>query len=123
MYILARSGSSIKDQILYVPTRIEDLVDLDERITVNNQEYTDVLRFFSGDTPARQLESGQQCGGELTKNNNLYKMTHWLQYTSYKLSSMITTACKLNQLISKAIFMLPYRNLARVARHSPHSIT
>lgn len=64
VYILAQSGSSVKDQLLYVPTRLEDIDDLSVTIEVEGHEYMDRLRWFSGDTPARQLESGQQCGGK-----------------------------------------------------------
>lgn len=60
---MARSGSSVKDQILYVPARIEDIKELDEPLAVEGVVYKDVLRYFSGDSPARQLEGGQQCGG------------------------------------------------------------
>lgn len=67
VYIVARSGSSVKDQILYVPTRVEDLMELQDPILVKGKPYVDVLRFFSGDTPARQLESGQQCGGKCSE--------------------------------------------------------
>ena len=63
IYILAESSSAIKDQLLYVPTRLEDLDELSEPLKMNNTTYIDKLRIFSGDTPARQLESGQQCGG------------------------------------------------------------
>ena len=63
MYSLARSGSSAKDQIMYVPTRLDDLRELSEPIQCGEQTYTDCLRFFSGDSPARALEVGQQCNG------------------------------------------------------------
>ena len=63
VYILARSGSSTKDQLLYVPTRLEDIEDLAWKLDVDGKKYRDILRFFSGDTPARQLEAGNQCGG------------------------------------------------------------
>lgn len=64
VYLLARSGSAVKDQLLYVPTRLEDVVELDTHLSVQGLEYKDHLRFFSGDTPARQMEAGQQCGGQ-----------------------------------------------------------
>lgn len=64
IYLLARSGAAVKDQILYVPTRLEDLKEMDVSVSLQDgTEYTDTMRFFSGDTPARQLEAGQQCGG------------------------------------------------------------
>lgn len=65
MYLLARSGSSVKDQLLYVATRREDLKALENPTnSPDGVPYTDVMRYFSGDSPARQLESGQQCGGK-----------------------------------------------------------
>ena len=63
VYILAQSGSSVKDQLLYIPTRLEDISTLSHALDIDGQIYHDKMRFFSGDTPARQLESGQQCGG------------------------------------------------------------
>ena len=64
VYLLAQSGSAVKDQLLYVPTRWEDIDDLSTKLEFDGQRFTDKLRFFSGDNPARQLESGQQCGGK-----------------------------------------------------------
>lgn len=64
MYILAQSGSAVKDQLLYVSTRWEDIKDLSTKLEINGNKFIDKLRFFSGDNPARQLESGQQCGGK-----------------------------------------------------------
>lgn len=60
IYILARSGATVKDQLMYVPTRLEDLREMDEAIELDGAQYFDELRFFSGDSPARNLESGQQ---------------------------------------------------------------
>ena len=56
---MAESNSSIKDQLLYVPTRLEDMEEIMDSLEINNSTYMDKLRLFSGDTPARQLESGQ----------------------------------------------------------------
>ena len=64
VYIMAQSGSSVKDQLLYVPTRLEDIEELSQTLRdENGTEYKDILQYFSGDTPARSLECGQQCGG------------------------------------------------------------
>ena len=41
-----------------VPTRLDDIEQLDHNLTIVKKEYTDRLRFFSGDTPARALEAG-----------------------------------------------------------------
>ena len=49
VYLLARSGSSVKDQLLYVPTRLEDLEDLkDPLVLKDGRTYHDVMHFFSG---------------------------------------------------------------------------
>lgn len=42
---------------------MEDILGLEDDIVRNGKSYHDVMRIFSGDTPARQLEAGQQCGG------------------------------------------------------------
>ena len=34
VYLLARSGSAVKDQILYVPTRLEDIEELAVPLTM-----------------------------------------------------------------------------------------
>lgn len=33
-------------------------------LEANGKQYKDMMRLFTGDTPARQLEAGQQCGGK-----------------------------------------------------------
>ena len=49
VYLIARSTSSVKDQLLYVPTRLEDIEDLSEPLTDDSgKRYHDKLRFFSG---------------------------------------------------------------------------
>ena len=35
LYLLARSASSVKDQILYVPTRLEDIQELEQNLTIH----------------------------------------------------------------------------------------
>ena len=47
VYLLARSGSAVKDQILYVPTRLEDIEELAVPLTMNGNTYLDKMRFFS----------------------------------------------------------------------------
>jgi hypothetical protein len=65
VYIVARSSSSDKEQLCYVDTRLECLQDLSEPVTSKSGiEITDKMRFFHGDTPARQYECGQQKGGK-----------------------------------------------------------
>lgn len=63
IYILARSAGTVKDQLLYVPTRLEDVRDLEQAIELDGCMYFDELRFFTGDAPARNLECGHQGPG------------------------------------------------------------
>ena len=64
VYIVARSGSSDVEQLTYVDTRLECLEELSIDIkTSGGNDVGDKMRFFHGDSPARQLESGQQKGG------------------------------------------------------------
>ena len=64
VYIIARSTSSDTEQLCYVETRVECLKDLSETLTSKSGiEVNDKMRFFHGDTPARQYECGQQKGG------------------------------------------------------------
>ena len=50
-------------QIMYVSTRLDDLKELSEPLQRDDWQYTDSLRFFSDDSPARALEVGQQYDG------------------------------------------------------------
>ena len=52
VYLLAQSGSVVKDQLLFVPTRWEDIDDMSTKLEFDGQPFTD------------KLESGQQCGGK-----------------------------------------------------------
>jgi hypothetical protein len=64
VYIIARSSSSDKEQLSYVETRLECLKDLSQPIQSEcGMLVHDKMRFFHGDTPARQYECGQQKGG------------------------------------------------------------
>ena len=64
IYIVARSGSSDAEQLTYVDTRLECLKDLSLDVkTSTGNDIGDKMRYFHGDSPARQLESGQQKGG------------------------------------------------------------
>ncbi|CAB4010365.1 Hypothetical predicted protein [Paramuricea clavata] len=64
VYIVVRSGSSDVEQLTYVDTRLECLEELSIDIkTSGGNDVADKMRFFHGDSPARQLESGQQKGG------------------------------------------------------------
>ena len=52
VYIIGRSGSAVKDQLVYVPTRLEDIADLSEPLMdENGVQFHDRLRFFSGKYP------------------------------------------------------------------------
>ena len=64
VYIVARSGSSDAEQLAYVDTRRECLEDMRSKLTTNSgTDVTDKMIFFHGDSPARELECGQQKGG------------------------------------------------------------
>jgi hypothetical protein len=64
VYIVGRSGSSDAEQLAYVDTRRECLEDMGSKLTTNSgTDVTDKMRFFHGDSPARELECGQQKGG------------------------------------------------------------
>ncbi|CAB3981856.1 Retrovirus-related Pol poly from transposon opus [Paramuricea clavata] len=65
VYIVARSSSSDKEQLCYAETRLECLKDLSHPVTSESGLIVnDKMRFFQGDTPARQYECGQQKGGK-----------------------------------------------------------
>jgi hypothetical protein len=64
VYIVVRSGSSDVEQLTYVDTRLECLEELSIDIkTSGGKDVRDKMCFFHGDSPVRQLESGQQKGG------------------------------------------------------------
>ena len=48
IYLLARSGSAVKDQLLYVATRLEDFAELNNPVAIDGIEYTNTMRIFSG---------------------------------------------------------------------------
>ncbi|KAI8494605.1 hypothetical protein Bbelb_278310 [Branchiostoma belcheri] len=64
IYLIARRSSSDADQLLYAETRRDDLPSLSLPVkSQDGREFTDVLRIFKGDNPAREFELGQQRGG------------------------------------------------------------
>ncbi len=68
VYTVARSGSSDVEQLSYIETRLECLEDLSLKLETDaGTDLTDTMQFFHGDSPARQLESGQQKGGNFYK--------------------------------------------------------
>ena len=49
VYIIERSKSAVKDQLVYVPARLEDIADLSEPLMDDNGvQFHDKLRLFSG---------------------------------------------------------------------------
>ena len=64
VHILGRSTSSLDDQAAYNSCRQECMQDLNVTITMQSgEECTDIVRFFHGDGPAQQFESGNTVGG------------------------------------------------------------
>ena len=83
VYIVARSSSSDKEQLCYVDTRLECLEDLSNPVTsTSGIDINDIMRFFHGDTPARQYECSQQKGGHFycsicgASANRVYEMDY-----------------------------------------------
>ena len=64
IYIMGRCNSSEAEKIAYSETCREDLMELGEKlITEKGNEVVDVMRFFKGDTPEQQFETGEiHCG-------------------------------------------------------------
>ena len=62
LHLLARSGSTVEEQLVYGEKRLNDMVTT-EQITINGITYSDRCRFFCGDGPQRAVEWGQQQGG------------------------------------------------------------
>ena len=64
LYILGRCGSKEIEQLAYVDTRQECLDHLPYAVeTSGGVQVNDVMRFFQGDGPEQQFESGEQRGG------------------------------------------------------------
>ena len=61
---IARCNSSEAEQIVYGETRMSCIKETTRNLTTatNANEIVDSPRFFHGDSPARQFESGQQKG-------------------------------------------------------------
>ena len=75
MYILARC-SSTDQQLLYSGERTGDIMNLKYSAeSTNNIEVNDVLRFFKGDSPARQFEGRQKKGGNFSVLFALFMLT------------------------------------------------
>ena len=91
LYIIGQSGSSIEDQMKFVPTRQDDLKNLKQAIkTEGGIEISDEMRFMNGDNPSIQFESGNQhgghkgcsgCDGDLNQSYDLEYMHNKKYYT------------------------------------------
>ena len=68
---IARCNSSEAEQIVYGETRMSCIKETTRNLTTatNANEIVDTPRFFHGDSPARQFESGQQKGGNYFCSN------------------------------------------------------
>lgn len=70
VYMLARCRDTLIDKLMYSETRLEDILSVDKPI--NDEKHgvviRDVVKFFSGDHPELQTESGQQIGGNFPCN-------------------------------------------------------
>ena len=91
MYIFARCPSN-DQQLLYSEERIDDILKLDQKISLDNSIFIkDNTRVFKGDNPAAQLEAGHQKGG------------HFFRFV-----------CKIKACFTKSLFYslnLPYMSL------------
>lgn len=65
VHFIARCGSSDKEQLTYIETRMQCIKGLHNNIksTHNELEYTDQFRLCHGDSPLRAFEAGKQKGG------------------------------------------------------------
>ena len=66
LYILERCSAKKVEQLAYVDTRRECLDQLTNNLQTSNCKgvpVVDVMRFFHGDGPEQQFESGEQRGG------------------------------------------------------------
>ena len=62
--MICMSSSSVDDQAVIIPDRLECLSSLSQPLlSSNGVEINDVLRFFVGDHKAIAFEQGAQCGG------------------------------------------------------------
>ena len=60
VYLFGRCPDTIEDKLTYVSTRRDDISGTEEPI---EKGVNDVIRFFNGDSPEQQFESGQSTGG------------------------------------------------------------
>lgn len=64
IYIMARCRDTTEDQLMYSETRLEDVRQLDiQLVSSQNARIKDVCRFFHGDHPSQEVETGEHIGG------------------------------------------------------------
>ena len=62
IHFVVHGTSSLSDQLAIVPERVAELEGLSEPVrTENGIQVVDILRFFKGDRPAAEFESGISC--------------------------------------------------------------
>ena len=62
LYIIGRCRAN-DEQIMYIKTRIQDLIDIQPIYTTNYVKIQDNIQYFHGDGPATQFEFGNQKMG------------------------------------------------------------
>ena len=61
---MARCRDTTEDQLMYSETRLEDVRQHDiQLLSKQNARIKDVCRFFHGDHPSQEVETGEQIGG------------------------------------------------------------
>ncbi|CAG2222039.1 unnamed protein product [Mytilus edulis] len=64
------------DQFTYIDTRLDDILTLNEPSLLKREEFSDIVRVFSGDNPARQFKAGQQRGGNYSCLCGVHSKNH-----------------------------------------------
>ena len=64
IYIMPRCRDTIEDQLMYSETRLEDTRQLDiQLLSSQKASIKDICRFFHGDHPSQEVETGEHIGG------------------------------------------------------------
>ena len=64
IHMLAHCSALLEDEATLIPERLAELDGLTDEVTSSSGiKIVDTLRFFKGDKPAAQFESGVSCGG------------------------------------------------------------
>ena len=88
LYLLARSGGSVKDQIIRQNQRPNVRQNtLKEEISVGGKEYRDRLQYFPGDSPAHAMEAGQTIVDSKADRLNIVWSPCYSTYSSLRSSS------------------------------------